>query len=289
MSLEDESKTSAGDRVQLESISAPRLQPPSMSESNIESYFLSLEFWFAASGISASAQYDTRKFNIVMAQVPPNKLSELRAIIDGVPANDKYTYIKTKLIEHFADSQQKRLQRVLSDMPLGDMKPSQLFNEMKRVAGSSLGDAVLLDLWASRLPPHVQAAVIASRGDATDKTTIADAIVESMGLRNINSVALQVPQTAARVPSKPAQSSIEDLQREIAQLTSKLEKALSTRDGFHGRSRSRSRSKTTFSRREKTPADEICWYHRVYGDAARRCRKPCCFNKASSSGAGNNQ
>lgn len=85
MTSDDEAKTS----VKLESITAPRLQPPSMTESNIESYFLSLEFWFAASGISASVQHDARKFNIVMAQVPPNKLSELRAIIDGVPANDK--------------------------------------------------------------------------------------------------------------------------------------------------------------------------------------------------------
>lgn len=279
---------SSGDNVQLESITAPRLQPPSMSESNIESYFLSLEFWFAASGISANV-HDARKYNIVMAQVPPNKLSELRAIIDSVPANDKYTYIKTKLTEHFADSQQRRLQRVLLDMPLGDMKPSQLFNEMKRVAGNSLGDAVLLDLWASRLPPHAQAAVIASKGDAADRTTIADAIVDSMGLRNINSVDLQVPRSSSHIQEKPAPVTIEALQREIAQLASKFEKAFSSCDGFRGRARSRSRSKSAFSRRKETPADEVCWYHRIYGKDARRCRKPCCFGKVSSSGAGNNQ
>lgn len=168
------------------------------------------------------------------------------------------------------------------------MKPSQLFNEMRRVAGNSLGEAVLLDLWASRLPPHAQAAVIASRGDAADKTTIADAIVESMGLRNINSVALQVPKTST-APEKPAQITIEDLQREIAQLSSKFEKAFTTRGGFRGRSLSRSRNKQTFSRREKTPADEVCWYHRVFGNDARRCRKPCYFSNAPQSGTGNNQ
>lgn len=276
-------------KVQLESITAPRLQPPSMSDSNIESYFLSLEFWFAASGLSANV-HDARKFNIVMAQVAPNKLSELRSIIDGVPANDKYAYIKTKLTEHFADSQQRRLQRVLSDMPLGDMKPSQLFNEMKRVAGSSLGDAVLLDLWASRLPPHAQAAVIASRGDAAERTTIADAIVDSMALRTINAVDLQAQTASTHVQEKLAPPTIEALQREIAQLSSKLEKAFSTRDGFRGRSRSRSRSKNAFSRRDKTPAHEICWYHRVYGNEAWRCRKPCGFGTVpSSSGAGNKQ
>lgn len=40
-----------------------------------------------------------------MAQVPPKKLTELRSIIDGTPATDKYTYIKTQLIEYYADSQ----------------------------------------------------------------------------------------------------------------------------------------------------------------------------------------
>lgn len=136
MTKTEEEQAAAG---QVETVTVPRLNPPSMADSNIESYFMSLDFWFAASGITA--QHDNRKFNIVMAQVPPNKLTELRGILEAVPEVGKYTYIKAKLIEYFADSQQRRLQRVLSDMPLGDMKPSLLFNEMKRVAGTSLSDA----------------------------------------------------------------------------------------------------------------------------------------------------
>lgn len=131
----------------------------------------------------------------------------------------KYTYIRTQLIEYFADSQQRRLQRVLSDMPLGDLKPSQLFNEMKRVAGNSLGEAVLLDLWATRLPPHAQAAVIASRGDAADKITIADAIVDSMVLRKINPVDYKAPNAMAPPKAEVAAiDPIQDLKREIAEL-----------------------------------------------------------------------
>ncbi|XP_055615078.1 uncharacterized protein LOC129761381 [Toxorhynchites rutilus septentrionalis] len=282
--------------VKLESISSPRLQPPSMTYSNIESYFLSLEFWFAASGFGAQTQYDTRKYNIVMAQVPPNKLTELRSIIDNVPATEKYPYIKKKLTEHFADSQKRRLQRVLSDMPLGDMKPSQLFNEMKRVAGNSLGETVLMDLWATRLPPHAQAAVIASKGDAAEKTTIADAIVDSMGLRNIHAIdmkAQQTPSSSTHVADKPTQVTIETLHREIAQLSRKLEKMFSARGagGYRGRSRSRSRGrgKSTSVSRDKTPSDEQCWYHRVFGHEARQCRKPCSFGQPSSSGTASKQ
>lgn len=155
-----------------------------------------------------------------MAQVPPSRLTELRPIIDTLPQQNRYEYVKIKLTSHFADSQQKRLQRVLSDMPLGDMKPSQLFNEMRRVAGDALGEAVLLDLWATRLPPHAQAAVIALKGDAGDKSVVADAIVESMGLRTVNAV--EQPSTTVNPQNQSNQepsSTLEVIQREIAQLS----------------------------------------------------------------------
>ncbi|XP_058827700.1 uncharacterized protein LOC131687631 [Topomyia yanbarensis] len=173
------------------------------------------------------------------------------------------------------------------------MKPSQLLNEMSRVAGNSLGETVLLDLWATRLPPHAQAAVIASKGDAAERTTIADAIVDSMGLRNINAVVSKMQQgmTSRLAPEKPAQCSIESLQPEIAQLSSKLEKVLSSRSSGSSRGRSRSRlhndGKTKFVHRDKKPVHELCWYHRVFGNEARRCRKPCSFSQ--SAGSTNNQ
>lgn len=115
---------------------------------------MSLEFWFTASGVLD----DNRKYNLVMAQVPSStKLMELRPIIDEVPNLNRYIYIKRALIEHFSDSQQRRLQKVISDMPLGDNKRSKLFYDMSRTANGALSDAVLVDLWAARLP-NAQAA-----------------------------------------------------------------------------------------------------------------------------------
>ncbi|XP_058837876.1 uncharacterized protein LOC131693765 [Topomyia yanbarensis] len=286
---EDKPGTGAGNpkvpeqqqEANVDTLNLPRLSLPVMTQSNIESYFMSLEFWFAASGIGNA--HDTKKYNIVMAQVPPSKLTELRSIIEAVPPANKYVYIKMKLIEHFADSQQKRLQLVLSDMPLGDMKPSQLFNEMRRVAGNSFCEPVLLDLWASRLPPHAQAAVIASKGDPTEKATIADAIVESMGLRSINTIGASAPSTpaaTAKVTTESPPDRIETLQREIAQLTRMINKMFRSSENPRERSRSRSRSKVS-KFRDNEPSYDVCWYHSKYGGEARRCRKPCSFGLAT--------
>lgn len=168
-------------------------------------------------------------------------------------------------------------------MPLGDLKPSQLFNEMKRVAGNSLCDAVLLDLWASRLPPHASAAEFASRGDAVDKVAIADAIVDSLGLRSINAVEMCIPKQSVpgnNIVETPAVSTIEALQREVAQLSKRLDKFLPVARIPRGRSSSRNRSRARF--RETTPAHITYWYHRTFGNDARRCRKPCGFGQTST-------
>ncbi|XP_017484872.1 PREDICTED: uncharacterized protein LOC108373488 [Rhagoletis zephyria] len=233
------------DEAWVDATAAPRISSPNMTATNIESYFMSLEFWFAASG-------------------PTEQAAELRSIIDTVPQQNRYEYVKARLTSHFADSQQRRLQRVLSDMPLGDMKPSQLFNEMRRVAGDALGEAVLLDLWAIRLPPHAQAAVIAVKGNAVDKGVIADAIVESMGLRTESS------------------SALEAIQREIAQLSRRFE-SLQTR-GYDPRRRSRSRGRLETPRRRArcNSPNESCWYYREFGANARKCRTPCGYVRKNS-------
>ncbi|XP_050339150.1 uncharacterized protein LOC126765583 [Bactrocera neohumeralis] len=262
--------------LHVDAAMVPRISPPNMNDTNIESYFLSLEFWFAATGVT----HDARKYNLVMAQVPPSKLMELKAIIDSTPSINRYDYIKSKLIAQFADSQQRRVQRVLSDMPLGDLKPSQLFNEMRRVAGTALCETVIIDLWASRLPPHAQAAVIASKGDVADKVAIADAIADSMNFRQINMVGNQA--TAAGTPTQTNNESttLEELKKEIAQLTRQIESIKTHRS----RSRSQSRPRQIRNTRQDcAQPNELCWYHHKFGANARTCRKPCSYNNRQKS------
>lgn len=67
--------------INLDAVSAVRLVLASMNATNMDSYFMSLEFWFASSGI----QWDQLKYNITMAQVPPQKLRKLRSIIEATP------------------------------------------------------------------------------------------------------------------------------------------------------------------------------------------------------------
>lgn len=244
---------------------APRLPLPVMSEDNIEAYFYSLDFWFEASSISN----DSRKFNIVLASVPPTKLMELRPTIEAAPLEAKYQYIQQKLVEHFSDSQQRRLQKVLKDMVLGDRRPSELFNDMKRAAGATLSDSILHDLWVSRLPPYVQAALIATNVAMVEKLKIADSITETIGMHDNQSHEVA------------AVSEVANLKLEIAELTKHVQRLLDNK-GQQGRSRSRSRSR---SRRllPTKPNNDACWYHAKFGEKAAKCREPCSFSSTKKS------
>ncbi|XP_061398806.1 uncharacterized protein LOC133334506 [Musca vetustissima] len=241
-----------------------RLPFPQMCNSNIEAWFVTMDFWFTASGIIS----DKQKAATVLTALSPNVISQLTEVIAAIPVTDRFDYIRRKIIEHFADSEQRRLNRLLSELPLGDRKPSELYFEMKRVAGSTLGEAALKGLWTKRLPQFVQPVVAASTGTAAEFTKIADSIVDAVSPGQLCQVRDQ------------SKSELNDLRAAIVEMGKEL-------DEFSLRSRSRSRRPTTgrnqSRRRDKSQNNndsfEECWYHRTYGRKAQKCRSPCKYKQ----------
>ncbi|XP_049310018.1 uncharacterized protein LOC125777901 [Bactrocera dorsalis] len=238
---------------------SPRLPLPSMSEDNIEAYFYSLGFWFEASRVFD----DSVKFNIVLASVPPAKLIEMRNIIDDTPLTDKYGYIRRKIIDIFAESQQRRLQRVLKELPLGNRRPRELYHEMRRTAGPALRESILHDLWVSRLPPYAQAAIIATNAPIGEKIKIADSISECLEMKVGNQIC-----EVSTEPSFPDEWS--NLRAEVAALTKQVNQFMR-----NSRTQQRSRSSSASrSRRGTLNVPCLCWYHTKFGANVTKCRQP---------------
>ena len=211
-------------------IPMPRLE----RGSDVEAWFLSLDFWFPASGIVT----DQRKFDTVLASIEPSTLTQLTNVISSVPNTNKYEFIKKELIAFFSDSNQRRFNRLLSELQLGDLRPSQLLHEMKRVAGQTISEDAIRSLWAQRLPEHARAAVVASSGSTDEVARIADAIVDALQL-NVNSIGATTKTTS---PIKNHNSlSLEALQLEINKISKTLDR-LTTSRNFSNRSRSRNRN-----------------------------------------------
>lgn len=248
------------------------VQMPKLTNTNIEAWFNSMGYWFGAVGINNEQQ----KIRIILSQFDPNVVMLLNDSIETAPDVGKREYIQKLLVSHFADSEQRKLNRLLSEMPLGDKRPSELYYEMKRVAGNVLGETALKGLWAQRLPSAAQAVIAASSGTAAEFTKIADAIADAI-----------VPNTVQQVAASPF-SEIAELKAVIAELKNQI-------NAMPRQSRSRSRQ------RQHTPANNVtnantdpneCWYHQTYGRDAKNCREGCPhypnFRSSSAPAAGTN-
>ncbi|XP_065356179.1 uncharacterized protein LOC135950571 [Calliphora vicina] len=251
---DDQTQTSRNTTGNVSAIYA-RLPFPEMCNTNVEAWFISMEFWFSASGISS----DKQKAATVLAALKPETIAQLTDVISTLPPSDRFEYVKRRIIDHFADSEQRRLNRLLSEMPLGDKKPSELFFEMKRVAGNS-GEAAIKGLWTKRLPTFAQPVVAASTGTAAEFTKIAVS-----------------PSQVCKVSKEPT-TDMNELRTAIMELSKKFEQ-------FTTRSRSRSRRPTVTrhrSQHRQSSSDgttssnfDECWYRKKYGRNARKCRSPC--------------
>jgi hypothetical protein len=233
--------------------------------------------WFA----QAEAQFElaaiTRqktKFSHVVAQLSQQHAAEVEDIITFPPEQEPYTYLKSELIRRLSTSREQRVRQLLSHEKMGDRMPSQFLRHLKGLA-PDVPDDFLPTIWASRLPPHVQAILAGqTEGSLDSASQLADRICEVTPL----------PATASVTPAQPDINSallerIEELSRQVAAL-----RAAPTR------SRSRSREHQRNHRRQHTPANSqgsgnfICWYHSKYKDAAFRCYGRCTYRQGNAAG-----
>lgn len=231
------------------------------------------EIWFA----QVEAHFTTKKlnaqkprFDYVVASLSPEIATEVRDLILKPPEDNPYTRLKEQLIKRTAVSEQRRLQQLLHDEQLGDRKPTQLLRRMQQLLGpgdrAGIDGTFLKELFLQRLPGNVRM-VLASSNAATSLAELAE-------------LADKVAEVAA-----PPIASVEQpqLSKEIEQLRAQVAK-LQTNIKSLANSRSRSRT----PRRADSPAPatttaegDLCWYHRKFGEQARKCNSPCALSPNS--------
>jgi hypothetical protein len=223
--------------------------------------------WFA----QAEAQFDlagiTRqrtKFNYVVSQLHQQHAAEVEDIITAPPEHEPYDRLKAELVRRLSTSREQRVRQLLSHEEMGDRKPSQFLRHLKGLA-PDVPDDFLRTIWASRLPQHVQAILAGhTEGSLDSSSHLADRICEVAPLPTTASVSPPTPDNASALLER-----IEELSRQVASLRA-----------THARRRPRSSSRSSDNHRSTTPGNsptrhDICWYHRRFGDDARKCSPPC--------------
>lgn len=226
--------------------------------------------WFAQfeSVMRPQKKGDEDKFHLVIAKLGLDALQQVSDLLTDPPAENKYNALRARLIGAFEESETRQFQKLVSEMELGDQKPSQLLRKMRDLAKKKVPDETLQLMWTGHLPPAVRAVLSISDVKDLDRLAqIADTVMESMRPRT------EVAQIC-RPDIAALSQKIDELHLEVAELRKK------STTMPRGRSRSRSRSRGR---------PWTCFFHRKFGQNATKCvnKRTCNFNKTQSAQSGN--
>ena len=233
------------------------------------------EVWFA----QVEAQFATRRvtsqktrFEYVVSSLGPEFAAEVRDLLLRPPEENPYDILKAELVKRTAASEQRKLQQLISGEELGDRKPTQLLRRMQQLLGDHLtagpdGNAFLKELFLQRLPPNVRM-VLASADDAIDLQKLADMADKIMEVSTPSSVS---------AVSAPINDDVKHLRAEVERLATLVASLTQHRPRRRNRSQSRDRRPRSPAPQdqEQAASKTLCWYHRKFGEQARKCQPPC--------------
>lgn len=238
-----------------------------------ELWFCQLESQFHLNGVTQ----DNTKFWYVVSQLEARYACAVEDIITNPPNTDKYATLKNELVKRLSTSLQFKLKQLLEHEEIGDRTPSSFLRHLKDLAGSSVKEEFLRTLWLNRLPAFFQA-ILATQPDLTLEklADLADKIHETR---------VPAPVSAQLAPISTQNSEISLLVDQVKNLTIQVAQL----SNHHFGPRSRSNSRRRFSRpasRSSSPEQESgeCWYHRNFGNNAKKCKPGCTFKTNTDSG-----
>jgi len=256
MSDTEETSIDAGEAPSADAVKAAAkvmVKLPPFWEEDPSLWFIQIEAMFQAHNITNK----TAKFQTVISQLPFKALSQV-ADLAKTPGPHPYRTLKERLITVYSESQERRIQKLLEETHLGDLRPSQLLRRMQIQAEGAATNPVLRSVWLRALPQRVQSILAAlSQDDLTQLADIADKIMEFDQANTVMEIRPSVEQ-------EDVIKIINELKNEVMRLRKDWES-----------SRTRARSISNNRGRSPTNKRTLCFYHDKFKKEAKKCVKPC--------------
>ncbi|GFW58590.1 transposable element Tcb1 transposase [Trichonephila clavipes] len=215
-------------------------------------------------------------YSALVANLDAENLSYVSDIVLSPPNSDKYHTLSQRLITQFSDSETQKIKKLLTDLQLGDEKPSHLLRKMKELSNGQLQDDFLQSLWLQRMPPHIQT-VLSASSEPLDKLAItADKVSEVVGASFTICAASTVP-PPSQSSSCSVQPTMDSLARQIQELSLQVAELTRERNSSRHQRYSSDRRRSHSRSRSVNRGSGICYYHRRYKEQARKCVSPCAF------------
>ena len=227
------------------------------------------EMWFAqaeAQFMLANVTRDETKYAHILAKIDQTVIHHIADLVKDPLLQNKYTAVKERLISRFTLSPQARLEGLLGTHDLGDLRPTHLLAKMQELStGLGVDSTLLRMLFLQKLPTNVREILSICNEPLASIALMADKMIETMSA----SVA------SISKPEEQPTPETDDLKAQVAALTAEVKRMRMQPSRSRSRSMSRTRDNAHSPSRNR---DDVCWYHRKYGNYARQCREPCSFS-----------
>ncbi|XP_029054391.2 uncharacterized protein LOC114881714 [Osmia bicornis bicornis] len=262
----------AGKAVEIDASDFRGVKLPTFWKDDPKLWFAMLEKEFSAYNVRS----DAVKCAAVLRHLDGNIIRVVADIISAPDCDDSYKLIKEALISRLASSEETQLRQLLTGIELNGRKPSELLRKMQMLAGAKISVKVLQTLWLQRLPTRIQEilsvvddAALEKLAALADKTVEKSCMLEAAAMTEGSTVRFETPSRTG---------DIEELTRQVAKLTAKIDQMERGRTYFRynrrnrSRSRSGSRSRPTYINQDR---NGLCYYHTRFAADSWKCRQPC--------------
>ncbi|XP_041986157.1 uncharacterized protein LOC121738268 [Aricia agestis] len=101
--------------------------------------------WFVTfeAATSSLQKNQSQLSQMVIARLEKEVIEQIADLLYNPPETNEYQALKDRLISAYEESDSRQFQTLLSDMELGDQKPSQLLRRMRNLARNKVPDSTL--------------------------------------------------------------------------------------------------------------------------------------------------
>ncbi|KAM8714773.1 hypothetical protein ACLKA7_001178 [Drosophila subpalustris] len=243
-----------------------RVQLPKFNKCNPQLWFAQLERVFRLNTISD----DTDKFDLIVISLDEDVILDIEDLVAAPPQQDRYETLKARLLKKYAQTTEKKIQRLLQAKEMTGMKPTEMLAHMRRLAPSSL-EPVIRSIFLQNIPSSIRPLLSAWPEDDLDNLAeVADKMLDAAKMDDVH-----ISQQSTQLP---AGSSVDAISRSgnMEKTLQKLIDSVNNLQTQFNKIKSSPRSQNSKQQIDNSNAeDELCYFHKRFGNDARKCRTGC--------------
>uniref|UniRef100_A0A5S6Q037 RNA-directed DNA polymerase n=1 Tax=Trichuris muris TaxID=70415 RepID=A0A5S6Q037_TRIMR len=239
------------------------LPVPAFMATDVELWFARLQSFFQHRHI----EDEPTMLELTLSAMPEDTVLQLRDFILSVNRETApFTVFKRLCLQRLGESREHRIRQALTSEQLADRPPSVFLRRLQQLLPPSsveTEDSILRELFLSRLPSHLQSALLPFR----------DKPLPELALLADQMLALQAPSPFAHVSvAQDMTHRLDRLEHLVQQLTiGARNRSFVNRSPSPGERQQRSPSRASRTGRQ----GPLCFYHRRFRERARKCSPPC--------------